>query len=269
MPLLTHHDIGTGFPIVLGGSYLWGRSMWAPQIQLLSRRYRLIIPELPGHDNDLPLSAALTTPACLAREVGRLLDALDIRQYAVAGLSVGGMWAAELALQHPEQVRSMILMDTYLGAEPEASRQRYFGMLDLIEQLGCIPEAMAEQIVPLFFRPGIATDDPIRLLFRQRLLSWPRERLLNAVVPLGRLIFGRPDRLSALKDLDPETTLILSGELDLPRPLTEARQMAERIGCRLQSIPDAGHISTLENPTFVSVQLDAWLQRSLSLAPSC
>ncbi|AUI07493.1 MULTISPECIES: alpha/beta fold hydrolase [Stenotrophomonas] len=266
MPLLTHHDIGTGFPIVLGGSYLWGRDMWAPQIEVLSRHYRLILPELPGHDNDLPLSAAFTTPACLAREVGRLLDALDIRQYAVAGLSVGGMWAAELALQRPEQVRSLILMDTYLGAEPEASRQRYFGMLDRIEQLGCIPEAMAEQIVPLFFRPGIAIDDPIRLLFRQRLLSWPRERLLNAVVPLGRLIFGRPDRLGALKDLERETTLILNGEQDLPRPLSEAQQMARVIGCRLQSIPGSGHISTLENPAFTSVQLDAWLRQSLHVA---
>ena len=98
MPLLTHHDIGTGFPLVLGGSYLWGRDMWAPQIHLLSRRYRLIIPELPGHDNDLPLSAAFTTPACLAHEVGHLLDVLGIGQYAVAGLSAGGMWAAELAL---------------------------------------------------------------------------------------------------------------------------------------------------------------------------
>jgi len=266
LPLLTHHDIGTGFPIVLGGSYLWGRSMWAPQIELLSRRYRLIIPELSGHDNDLPLSAAFTTPACLAHEVGHLLDALGIGQYAVAGLSVGGMWAAELALQRPDQVRSLILMDTYLGAEPEASRQRYFGMLDMIEQLGCIPEAMAEQIVPLFFRPGIATDDPIRMMFRQRLLSWPRERLLNAVVPLGRLIFGRPDRLGALKDLDRETTLILSGEQDLPRLLAEAEQIAELIGCRLQSIPDAGHISTLENPSFASVHLDAWLQQSLHAA---
>ncbi len=266
MPLLTHHDIGTGFPLVLGGSYLWGRDMWAPQIQLLSRRYRLIVPELPGHDNDLPLSAAFTTPACLAHEVGRLLDALGIGQYAVAGLSVGGMWAAELALQRPDQVGSLILMDTYLGAEPEASRQRYFGMLDMIEQLGCIPEAMAEQIVPLFFRPGIATDDPIRVMFRQRLLSWPRKHLLNAVVPLGRLIFGRPDRLSALKDLDPETTLILSGEQDLPRPLSEAQQMGRVIGCRLQSIPGAGHISTLENPAFTSVQLDAWLQQSLHTA---
>ena len=266
MPLLPHHDIGTGFPLVLGGSYLWGRDMWAPQIEQLSRRYRLILPELPGHDNDLPLSAAFTTPACLAREVGRLMDALGIRHYAVAGLSVGGMWAAELALQRPEQVRSLVLMDTYLGAEPEASRQRYFGMLDMIEQLGCIPEAMAEQIVPLFFRPGIANDDPIRLLFLQRLLSWPRERLLDAIVPLGRLIFGRPDRLGALKDLDPETTLILSGEHDLPRPLTEARQMAGQIGCRLQSIPDAGHISTLENPAFASVHIDAWLQQSLHVA---
>lgn len=115
MPVLTYQDVGSGFPIVLGGSYLWGCDMWAPQIHQLSRRYRLILPELPGHDNDRPLPATCTTPADLAREVGRLLDRLGIQQYAMAGLSVGGMWAAELALQRPEQVSSLILMDTYLG----------------------------------------------------------------------------------------------------------------------------------------------------------
>lgn len=262
MPLLTHHDIGSGFPVVLGGSYLWGRDMWAPQIQQLSRRYRLILPELPGHDNDRPLSPTCTTPADLARDVGRLLDSLEIHQYAIVGLSVGGMWAAELALQRPEQVSSLILMDTYLGAEPQASQQRYFGMLDTIEGMGHIPKALAEQIVPLFFRPGIRADDPIRLQFLHRLLSWPRQRLLDAVVPLGRLIFGRPDRLSALSKLDPTTTLILSGERDLPRPFTESLEMAEQIGCRAQSIRGAGHISSLENPDYVSAQLDAWIRLS-------
>lgn len=266
MSLLPFRDIGTGFPVVLGGSYLWDATMWAPQIDALGKRHRLIIPELPGHGNDALLPSGCTTPADLAREAGALLDALGIDRYALVGLSVGGMWAAELALQRPAQVRSLVLMDTFLGAEPDDSRARYFAMLDLIEHLGCVPPAIAEQIVPLFFRPSIAADDPLRLQFQQRLLSWPRERLLASVVPLGRLIFGRPDRLAALKDLDAETTLIMSGEHDLPRPMTEARQMADLIGCRLQAIPDAGHISTLENPAFTSAQLDAWLQQSLLTA---
>lgn len=263
MTLISYREFGSGFPVVLGGSYLWGQEMWAPQIEELSEHYRLILPELPGHDDDFVLSGECQTPAHLARHLGQLVDSLGIDQYAVIGLSVGGMWGAELALQRPEQVRSLVLMGTHLGPEPAETKQRYFGMLDIIERLGCIPDAMVEQIAPLFFRPGFGPDEPIRLNFAQRLRSWPRERLLNSVVPLGRLIFGRPDRLDALRGINRDRTLILTGEQDIPRPLSEALTMREVIGCHLHTIPNAGHISTLENPDFVTSQLSAWLRSSI------
>lgn len=72
-----------------------------------------------------------------------LLDALKIDRCAVVGLSVGGMWGAELALREPERVSALIMLDTDLGAEPEATRQRYFQMLDAIAALGAIPAPSA------------------------------------------------------------------------------------------------------------------------------
>ncbi|MGD5182221.1 alpha/beta fold hydrolase, partial [Xanthomonas citri pv. citri] len=114
---------------MLGTSFLWGADMWQPQIERLARTHRVIVLLLPGHDNDAPLPQDCTTPAALAQRVGALLDELQIGQCAVAGLSVGGMWAAELALQHPARVRALMLLDTFLGAEPPATHARYFGML--------------------------------------------------------------------------------------------------------------------------------------------
>lgn len=253
---------GSGFPLVLGTSYLWEASMWAPQITALAQHYRVIVPQLPGHGNDLTLAPAAASPTELAQAVAALLDTLDVTQCALVGLSVGGMWGAELALAQPQRVRSLVLMDTTLATEPDASRQRYLAMLATIEACGRIPEPLIEQIVPLFFRPQMPSDDPLRAGFAERLRTWPAHRI-EALVALGRGIFTRPERLPALAALDPQRTLVACGRHDIPRPPEEAAHMADTIGCRLVLIADAGHMAPLENPDAVTDMLTAHLAASL------
>ena len=47
--LLSYQDIGEGFPIIFGHSFLWTHRMWEPQIKSLSKHYRCIVPDLWGH----------------------------------------------------------------------------------------------------------------------------------------------------------------------------------------------------------------------------
>ncbi len=250
-PLWHYTEYGNGFPVILGTSYLWDERMWAPQIAALSTRYRVIIPQLPGHGNDVPLAADASAPADLATQVAHLLDVLDVKECAVVGLSVGGMWGAELALQQPQRVRSLVLMDTSLAAEPEASQQRYLQMLAAIEHAGHIPEGLIAQIVPLFFRPQLPGNDPLLQTMAERLRQWPAQRIA-ALVALGRGTFTRPERLDALTALDPQRTWVACGEHDIPRPPEEASIMAEKIGCPLVLIPEAGHVASVENPAAVT-----------------
>lgn len=78
-------------------------------------------------------------------------------------------------------------------------------------------------------------------------------------MPLGRLIFSREDVLEQLPQLDADTTLVMCGEQDKPRPPAESREMADLIGCSLILIPDAGHISARENPDYVNEALLTFL----------
>ncbi|MCC5042819.1 MULTISPECIES: alpha/beta fold hydrolase [Xanthomonas] len=254
---------GHGFPVLLGHSYLWDAAMWEPQIQALSPHYRVIVPELWGHGASGPLPAGTQTIGDLARQMLALLDALQIEECAVVGLSVGGMWAAELALMAPTRVRSLVLMDTYLGAEPQVTRERYFGLLDAIATAGQVTPTLVSAIVPLFFRPAIDLASPLPVAFAQRLAALSPDHLRDAIVPLGRLIFGREDALERLAHLNPATTLLMGGEYDIPRPVEELLLMAEVINCDYELVPDAGHIATLENPAFVNAQLLGWLGRTL------
>lgn len=41
---LHYLDVGSGFPLLLGHSYLFDLNMWAPQFEALAKRYRLIVP---------------------------------------------------------------------------------------------------------------------------------------------------------------------------------------------------------------------------------
>jgi pimeloyl-ACP methyl ester carboxylesterase len=146
-------------------------------------------------------------------------------------------------------------MDTYVGVEPQATRQYYFSLFDIIEQTGVIAPQMLDIVVPIFFRPDIDPQSALYQDFRARLAALPPQRLRESIVPMGRITFGRDNVLPRLGELDAAGTLVLCGDQDTPRPPSEAREMAELIGCECVLVPEAGHISNLENPEFVTEAL--------------
>ncbi len=60
------------------------------------------------------------------------------------------MWGAELALLAPKRVLSLVMMDTFVGLEPEVTHKKYFAMLDTIAQLQVVPAPIVEAVVPMF-----------------------------------------------------------------------------------------------------------------------
>ena len=143
---MTALDAGAGEAVVLGSSFLWDAEMWRPQIDALSPHYRVVVPHLWGHGGSGPLPAATKDLRDLARQNLALLDHLGIQRFAMVGLSVGGMWGAELALLAPEQVTALALIDTYLGAEPAESRARYFAVLDAVAATRSLPDAVLDAV---------------------------------------------------------------------------------------------------------------------------
>ncbi|WP_288441655.1 alpha/beta fold hydrolase [uncultured Pseudomonas sp.] len=258
---ISYVDQGQGFPVLLGHSYLWSAAMWQPQIDALSQHFRVIVPELWGHgDSDAP-PPTTTDMSALTRQHLALLDALNIPQCHLVGLSVGGMWGAQLAIEHPERVDRLVLMDTYLGAEPEATRQKYFALLDAASAAGHFSDQLLDIIVPIFFHAGGQTVPEIRDQFRADLKASTAETIRHSLDPMGRVIFGRPDLLPQLCALAGERAIVLCGDQDIPRPPEESNEMARIIGCLAAHIPFAGHISSLENSKVVNEFLLNWLPR--------
>lgn len=262
-----YEEHGSGFPVLFGHSYLWEAAMWEPQVQTLAQTYRCIVPELWGHGRSEPLPAIPTSLNALADDFWALTQALELQRFAVVGLSVGGMWATYLTLNHPEAVAALVIMDSHVGAEPPASQARFFQMLDMLEKAGVMPPPLAEACPPFFFA-GLTFERQPELVqrFKNHLLALPAAQI-PSIVALGRAIFGRASIMERLGEIT-APTLVVVGEDDRSRPPHEAQAMAGQIpGARLAIIKEAGHICTQEQPAAVTALLADFLAAAIPAQP--
>ncbi|CZF81912.1 Haloacetate dehalogenase H-1 [Grimontia celer] len=260
---MSYLDVGEGPVVLFGHSYLWDSEMWRPQIDALSQNYRCIVPDLWAHGQSDAAPESTTSLIHYADDILVLMDKLDIEQFAIVGLSVGGMWGAELALKVPARVSALVLMDTFIGYEPEVAKAKYFGMFDTIEQMGFIPPPMIDAITPLFFANDAETANPKLVAdFREKLANLKDEEARN-VVRVGRMVFDRRDTFDDIEKLT-LPTLIMVGAEDKPRPPLESMLMHDAIdGSEYTVIPKAGHISNLEQDVFVTEALSKFLSSQL------
>lgn len=258
---MAYYESGKGRPVVFGHSFLWDHAMWQPQLAAFSTQYRCIAPDLWSHGQSDPLPEKTNTIENLADHYWQFTQALGVSECALIGLSVGGMWAVHYALTHPNAVKVLVLMDTFVGAEPEASQKVYFGMMDKLEADNAFTPALADTVAPYFFSPVTTKENPALVsAFIQSLLNTPSNHILGKV-NLGRAIFSRTDLLARLSQIQ-VPTLIVVGEDDLPRPPGEAQAMAKCLpNAELAIIPKAGHICTLEQPTIVNEVLQTFLKK--------
>ncbi|CZF86301.1 alpha/beta fold hydrolase [Grimontia marina] len=260
---MSYLDVGEGPVVLFGHSYLWDSEMWRPQIDVLSQNYRCIVPDLWAHGQSDAAPESTISLIHYADDILSLMDQLDIDKFALVGLSVGGMWGAELALKAPTRVNALVLMDTFIGFEPEVAKAKYFGMFNTIEQIGFIPPPMIDAITPLFFANNAETDNPeLVSAFREKLANLKGEEAKN-VVRVGRMVFDRRDTFDDVEKLM-LPTLIMAGAEDKPRPPLESMLMHDAIdGSQYIVIPNAGHISNLEQADFVTEALSKFLSSQL------
>ncbi|MGO9271442.1 MAG: alpha/beta fold hydrolase [Terriglobia bacterium] len=246
---------GAGPAVVLWPSLFCDASLWRHQVDELARDHRLLLVEGPGHGRSEPRRTSFTLEDC-ARATVEILDAAGLDRAVLAGLSWGGMTFMRVALQAPERVAALVLIDTSADAERPLEGIRIRALELLFRRFGflhTIERAILKALVGRTARrerPEIAADLASR--FRQ----WNPEGLAHAV----RAVIL--DRKSILHDLARIScpTLVIVGEEDKVTPPACSERIARRIpGARLVRIPRAGHLSALEAPTEVNRALREFL----------
>lgn len=247
--MLTYIDTKKGNEtLVFIHSYLWDKMMWEPQINYFKNRYRCISIDLIGHGDSQAITDKISFEK-IARDITSLLEKLGINKFIYIGLSVGGMLAPYIYNYNKEKIKSLIFMDTYLGNEPLETQNLYFQMLDTIESLNYIPATLIDKIAPLFFSSNVSQTNPMLIEnFKYHLANIPKFQI-QAIVKFGRLIFGRTSTLNFLSTLEKLPVYFITGEFDIPRPYSEAKEMHSlALNSQIFKISNAGHISNLENP---------------------
>ncbi|WP_134324739.1 alpha/beta fold hydrolase [Cumulibacter soli] len=100
-------DGGPRTPLLLLHGGAVDHRMWQPQLSAFSDR-RVIAPDARGHGS----TADASGPYRLVDDVARLLDALEIAQVVIAGVSMGGGTAVDVALEYPERCTGLIVTGT-------------------------------------------------------------------------------------------------------------------------------------------------------------
>src|SRR5699024_8771299 len=139
---------------VLLGSLGASRSMWSPQVEALSDRFRVVAVDLRGHGGS-PAPEGEYDMGSLADDVIRLLDELGARRVHLVGVSMGGAVAQTIALEHPERLESLVLMAT---APKFGETGNWVDRAAKVRAEGT--GALAEGVVGNWFTDGCFEDNP-------------------------------------------------------------------------------------------------------------
>jgi pimeloyl-ACP methyl ester carboxylesterase len=100
-----------GIPVVLIHGLGSSAETWAVLIPLLSREYLVYAPDLPGFGKT-PLAPEGTNVSTHILYLERFLDALGYPRVILVGNSLGGWIATHIAVEHPERVERLFLLNS-------------------------------------------------------------------------------------------------------------------------------------------------------------
>jgi 3-oxoadipate enol-lactonase len=234
--------LGDGPPVLLVHGFTNYGLVWTPQaVALAYSGFRVLMPDLAGHG----LSDAAeqeTTVSELATDMVALLDTLGIDRIPVCGLSLGGMIAQQIAVDHPDRISAMLVANS--RAENAGMRPAVEGWITEFEGQGG-PLARLEKTYPILvnerFRSSPAGEAALALW--RLVLSRVTGRSL-ANVARGMAKFDVAGTLPKLRI----PTLVVSGTEDKLIPSDLSRRTAELVpGAAFEVIPGAGHISSMDS----------------------
>lgn len=200
--------------------------------------------ENPASDGvELASSDALPSIDAYADAIVRFLDGLGVRRAIFAGLSMGGYIALALWRLHREHVAGLVLADTRASADSPAARDNRFRLIERLHAEG--PAAAVDQFVPGLIGPTARSARPELI---GQLRTWIMQNSVHGLVAAAQAMAQRADSTLLLPTINVPSVVIV-GEEDQFSPLAEAAAMAANIPtARLVRIPQAGHLTALEQP---------------------
>jgi pimeloyl-ACP methyl ester carboxylesterase len=233
---------------------------WEPWTEALKGKYRVIRYDTVGHGLTGGVAGKDYTPQAMVRIVGQVADKLGLQRFALGGNSMGGRIAAGYAMEHPERVTALVLVDAG-GAPKKGDEPGNIGfkiaqtpglnrLLDMITPRRIVAQSLDQSVS----NKAIVTDAAVDRYWE--LLRYPGNREATRM----RMTAPRDpfDRAEVAAITVP--TLILWGEEDgLVSPEAGRWYNQAIAGSRLIVYPGIGHLPQEENAAQSSADLAAFL----------
>lgn len=231
-------------PLVLVPGVLCTAHLFAPQMAALKGLTDITVADHMSHA-DLPA-------------VARAILAAAPPRFALAGLSMGGYVAFEMIRQAPDRIVRLALLDTNARADrPEQANQRR-ELVRLAEAEGL--DRVVDATLPYLIHRDRLSDAALTGTIREMAHATG----LDAFGRQQEAMISRPDNRPLLSEIRCPT-LIIVGEQDALTPVKVAIEMNNAISdSTLVTLPNCGHLATLEAPQPVSQAFATWLALSLN-----
>lgn len=236
---------------------------WEKLVDLLDEKYRLISIDLPGHGLTGPNNQRDYSAKTTINSVTSVLDALNVPSATWVGNSMGGWIVWRAALEVPNRVNAIVLVDAS-GAQTAEKIKPYLGARLAQNPLGRLA---LKNYSPKFLVKSSLEDtiaDPSKLSDATIDRYW--ELLLypgNRQAVLDRALTPREDDVFKTIGSIKVPTLIIWGDKDSVIPQSHGAAFNKEIkGSKLSIIKDAGHLPMEETPAEFANILDLWLAQS-------
>lgn len=250
---------GEGAPLLMIMGLSGSSKAWSRLLPHVAAGHEAIVMDNRGTGDSDPV----TSPLRMADMVGDALAVLDAAGHGsahVIGVSMGGMVAQHLALDHRERVRSLILGCTSAGGSHRAQPPwRLLAATAMRPFVG--PGDTWPVIAPALYAQRTRDERPERILEDLAVRTADATSLRTTLGQMAAI--ARHDTRGRLHELAGLATTVIHGEEDALVPLSRGRRVAAAIpGAELVTLPGCGHMMTTDAESQVAAAVLGHLEQA-------
>lgn len=247
---VAYDSAGSGSPVVLIHGLGSSQEDWARQVACLRTRFRVVTLDLRGHGRS-SLSREPFEMRDLAEDVGAVINHLALGECHIVGLSLGGMVAFQVAVDAPELVRSLIIVNSGPEVVARTAAQRWaLGSRKFMAKWISFPTLGKTIARRLFPHERQAAE---RTAFVEQFVKNDRasyRAAFDAIV--GWSVLGRIGDIRV-------PTLIVTGDRDYTPVEIKYRYAARMPNATVTVIEDSGHATPIDQPGVFNAVLMTFL----------
>lgn len=255
-----YREVGTGrgLPLVLLNHLSATLDNWDPAlIDLISQQRRVIVFNNRGvgfSDGKVPTTIEQMVADCYA-----FITAMQLTQFDLLGLSMGGFVAQAFTLKYPSSVNHLILVGTGPQGDSEIAKVGRITTFDLIRSFLThrdVKEYLFFTRTPQGKQAGKAFINRLkqREIVEDKAITLAAYR--RQLIAIKQYANDQPANLAQIN----QPTLIVNGDHDRMVPVNGSYELHERIlNSQLKLYPDAGHMALFQNPNDFAALLAQFL----------